>query len=64
MEYRTRSRIVAILGCTAFAAAFSDVFILGIPFAVLALIVACFLKESPLRGSAREEAAGEGLQVS
>lgn len=48
---------------TAFAAAFSDVFLVGIPFAVLALIVALFLKESPLRGPAREEAAGEGLEM-
>jgi EmrB/QacA subfamily drug resistance transporter len=48
---------------TAFSAAFSDVFMVGIPFAILALIVAFFLKETPLRSSAREEAAGEGLEV-
>jgi EmrB/QacA subfamily drug resistance transporter len=47
---------------TSFAAAFSDVFIVGIPFAVLALIVSLFLKEAPLRDNARQEAAGEGLQ--
>jgi EmrB/QacA subfamily drug resistance transporter len=47
----------------AFAAAFSDVFMIGIPFAVLAFIVALFLKESPLKGPAREEAAGEGLEL-
>lgn len=46
-----------------FAAAFSDVFKVGIPFAIAALIVALFLKESPLRSAAREEAAGEGLEV-
>jgi EmrB/QacA subfamily drug resistance transporter len=48
---------------TSFAASFSDVFKVGIPFAVLALIVSLFLKESPLRASAREEAAGEGLEL-
>jgi EmrB/QacA subfamily drug resistance transporter len=47
----------------AFAGAFRDVFIVGIPLAVLALIVALFLKEAPLRSSARDEAAGEGLEI-
>ena len=47
----------------AFANSFQDVFLVGIPLAVLALIVALFLKESPLRTSARQEAAGEGLEV-
>ena len=47
----------------AFAAAFSDVFKVGIPFAILAFIVSFFLKETPLRGSLRDEAAGEGLEV-
>lgn len=46
----------------AFGSAFSDVFKFGIPFAVLAFIVALFLREAPLRGSAKEEAAGEGLE--
>jgi EmrB/QacA subfamily drug resistance transporter len=46
-----------------FASSFHDVFLFGLPFAVLAFIVALYLKESPLRGSAREEAAGEGLEV-
>lgn len=41
---------------TAFAQAFSDVFLIGIPFAVVALIVAFFLKETPLRTSTREQA--------
>jgi MFS family permease len=49
---------------TAFAQAFADVFKFGIPFAILAFIVALFLREAPLRGSAKEEAAGEGLEVS
>jgi EmrB/QacA subfamily drug resistance transporter len=47
----------------AFANSFQDIFLVGIPLAVLALIVALFLKESPLRTTARQEAAGEGLEV-
>jgi len=49
---------------TAFASSFHDVFLVGIPFAALAFLVALFLKETPLRTSAKEEAAGEGLEVS
>ena len=48
---------------TAFANSFHDVFLFGIPFAVVTFVVALFLKESPLRGSAKEEAAGEGLEL-
>jgi predicted MFS family arabinose efflux permease len=48
---------------SSFATSFSDVFKFGIPFAVGALVVSLFLKETPLRGHAREEAAGEGLEV-
>jgi len=48
---------------TAFASAFHDVFLVGIPFAILAFIVALFLKETPLRTSAKEEARGEGLEL-
>jgi len=48
---------------TAFARSFHDVFLVGIPFALLAFIVALFLKESPLRTSAKAEAEGEGLEV-
>lgn len=40
----------------AFAQAFSDVFLIGIPFAVVAFFVAYFLKETPLRTSTREQA--------
>ncbi|HVW23298.1 MAG TPA: MDR family MFS transporter [Candidatus Saccharimonadales bacterium] len=47
----------------AFAESFHDVFLIGIPFAVVALLIALLLKEAPLRGSAREEAAGEGLET-
>lgn len=48
---------------TAFAQSFHDVFMFGIPFAIMALLVAAFLREAPLRETAREEAAGEGLEV-
>jgi MFS family permease len=49
---------------TAFASSFHDVFLVGIPLAALAFIIALFLKEAPLRASAKDEAAGEGLEVS
>lgn len=49
---------------TAFASSFHDVFLVGIPLAALAFVIALFLKEAPLRASAKEEAAGEGLEVS
>jgi len=45
----------------AFTQSFRDVFVIAIPFVIAAFITALFLKESPLRGSAREEASGEGL---
>lgn len=48
---------------TAFASSFHDVFLFGIPFAALAFVVALFLKEAPLRDNARQEAAGEGLEL-
>jgi EmrB/QacA subfamily drug resistance transporter len=41
---------------TAFGQAFSDVFLVGIPFAIMALIVAYFLKETPLSTSTRDQA--------
>lgn len=41
---------------TAFAQAFGDVFMIGIPFAVLAFIVSYFLKETPLSTSTKEKA--------
>lgn len=46
----------------AFASSFHDVFLVGIPFAILAFVVALFLRESPLRGPAKAEAEGEGLE--
>jgi len=47
----------------AFVEAFHDVFLWGIPFAILAVIVALFLREAPLRTSTREMAKGESLSV-
>jgi MFS family permease len=47
----------------AFARSFHDVFLYALPFAILAFVVALFLKETPLRGSAVEEAKGEGLEI-
>lgn len=41
---------------TAFGHAFGDVFLIGLPFAVLALIVSYFLKETPLSNSTKEKA--------
>ncbi len=41
---------------TAFAQSFGDVFLVGIPFAVLALVTAYFLKETPLSTSTRDKA--------
>jgi ABC-type antimicrobial peptide transport system permease subunit len=47
----------------AFALSFRDVFLFGIPFAVIAFAIALFLKEAPLSGEAKQEAAGEGLMA-
>lgn len=44
---------------TAFAQSFADVFLIGIPFAVLAFIVALFLKETPLSNSTRDQAEND-----
>jgi EmrB/QacA subfamily drug resistance transporter len=48
---------------TAFSSAFHDVFLFGIPFAIAAFITALFLRETPLKTGAREEASGEGLEL-
>jgi EmrB/QacA subfamily drug resistance transporter len=45
----------------AFSLAFHDVFLYAIPFAVLALVIALFLKEVPLRREARDMAEGDAL---
>jgi MFS family permease len=47
----------------AFTRSFHSVFIWGIPFALLALIVALFLRETPLKSTTRDMAAGEGLET-
>jgi EmrB/QacA subfamily drug resistance transporter len=43
----------------AFARSFHDVFLFGVPFALLTLVVALFLREQPLRSST--EAVAEGM---
>lgn len=48
---------------TAFARSFHDVFLAAIPLALLAFVVALFLRESPLRESTREMAEGESLEL-
>jgi hypothetical protein len=51
---------------TAFTAALTDIFLFGVPVVGLALIVALFLKEVPLRTAQRRaapEAATEALSA-
>ncbi len=47
----------------AFSSSFHDVFLFGIPFAILAFITTLFLRESPLRGAPSAEAKAESLSV-
>lgn len=47
----------------AFVNSFHDMFLLGIPFAMAAFVVALFLRETPLRSSARGVAEGSALQT-
>lgn len=42
----------------AFAASFHDVFLIGIPFAIIGLITALFLKDTPLASNTTHEPAG------
>jgi len=46
-----------------FSQAFGDVFKIAIPMVVLAFIISLFLKDVKLRGSSKQEAAGEGLEL-
>jgi len=46
----------------AFAMSFRDVFLVGIPFTIAALVISLALKESPLSNSTRAMAEGEGLE--
>jgi EmrB/QacA subfamily drug resistance transporter len=46
----------------AFARSFHDIFLWGIPLALLAFVVALFLREQPLRASITQEAEGVGLE--
>lgn len=47
----------------AFVRSFQDLFLVAIPFALLACIVALFLREAPLKESTREMAEGEALEI-
>ncbi|HUD11125.1 MAG TPA: MFS transporter, partial [Candidatus Saccharimonadia bacterium] len=46
----------------AFARSFHDIFLWGIPLALLAFVIALFLREQPLRASISQEAEGIGLE--
>ncbi|HSX16833.1 MAG TPA: MDR family MFS transporter [Patescibacteria group bacterium] len=45
-----------------YVASFHDMFLLAIPFAVAAFVVALFLREAPLKDSTRDMAQGEALE--
>jgi EmrB/QacA subfamily drug resistance transporter len=47
----------------AFAQSFHDIFLYGIPLALVALVIAFFLREQPLRGSVEQEAEGLGFEA-
>lgn len=47
----------------AFARSFHDMFLYAIPFAVIALIIALFLKEVPLRHETKDMAEGEAFGI-
>lgn len=47
----------------AFSTSITDVFLYAVPVVVLAFVVACFLKEEPLRGSVTAPEASETLAV-
>ncbi len=47
----------------AFAHSFHDVFLFGIPFALVTMVVALFLREQPLRASAKEAAKAATLET-
>jgi len=47
----------------AFVRSFHDMFLIAIPFAVAAFVTALFLRETPLRGSARGVAEGSALEA-
>ena len=47
----------------AFTLAFQDLFLLVIPFVVVAFIISLFLKDIPLRGQSKEMAKGESFEM-
>lgn len=49
---------------TAYVKSFHDMFIIGIPFVLAGLLTALFLRETPLKTSTRDVAAGEGFEGS
>ena len=48
----------------AFSSAFHDVFLITVPFALLTFVISFFLRETPLRTSTKETAAGESFETS
>jgi hypothetical protein len=46
----------------AYVSSFQEMFLLAIPFAAAAFIVALFLREAPLKASTREIAKAENLE--
>ncbi|MDE1944290.1 MAG: MFS transporter [Patescibacteria group bacterium] len=53
---------VALRVTEAFAAAFRDLFLWTLPFALAAFVISFFLKEMPLRERSEEYAAGQGFE--
>jgi len=47
---------------TSYVQSFRDMFIMAVPFAVATLLVALFLREVPLRDTAKDISAGESLE--
>jgi EmrB/QacA subfamily drug resistance transporter len=47
----------------AFAHSFHALYLWGVPIAALAIVLALFLREAPLRTNTKEEAAGEGFEM-
>ena len=48
---------------TAFTNAMDDVFLVGVPFMVVALVIAVFMTERPLAGRERTEAPGRAADA-
>lgn len=48
---------------TAYVRSFHDMFLIGIPFVLIAFVIALMLRETPLRSSTKEMAKGEGFEA-